>query len=183
MSIDVRQGTDEVIPNLVASYNALRGTIAIATGVAKYHKDITSAGTSFVDPKAKSQTNLQIASADSTDTPSMVALANELQTKLLTHMADAVAHKVADTTNNSALSGTAVATDAPTAQTLASALKTAYNATIASTTFHYTADASTNATTITDAPTARTALNDIKAKFNAHVTNAPAGASLNMVNP
>lgn len=180
--LTVRKGMGaQINAALVGSFNALRGTVAGANS--KYHKDATPGGATTGDFSAPAVSALAIAAADATNTATGLTLVNELQTKLLVHFADAVAHKAADTTNSGALAAGAVATNDATTVTLAGLIKTAFNAHNSSTVFHYTADTNDDSTTITDAATARTSINAVKAALNLHLASTPAGDAINLVDP
>ena len=173
MAIQARKGSDAVALDLVAGYNALRATVAVAA--TKFHADVTSSST-LGGFDAHAAAALLVTSASATNTGTGVTLANELKAKLNVHMADAIAHKTADVANGPLT--TADASDDATTVTLATAIQTAYNAHVQSTTYHYTADTNTDSTTISSASTARTSLTAIKALYNVHIASAPAGSSL-----
>lgn len=175
MSVQCCKGSDAVQRTLITQYNALRGTVAVAGS--KYHKDVTSLGTtgSFESLTASA---LQVTAATATGTATDILMANNIKAVFNTHIADTTAHKVVDAAD---IIATADATDAGTFQTLATAIQTKVLAHIASVTYHYTADASTEATVISSQATARTSVNAIKTLLNAHINSAPAGLSINLV--
>ncbi len=177
MAIQVNKAGD-IKYAVVASYNALRKTVAIAAE--KYHADVTSRATAG-DPSAPTAAAATCATADATNEPTSVALANALKALWNAHFADALAHLAADTAN--AVS-TAAATDYASAATLANALQTKYNAHLSQSGVHATTDTNTDSTTTatTDATT-RALLNALKAAYNIHVVHAPLGSSLALVGP
>ena len=105
--------------------------------------------------------------ADATDLPTVIQLANALRAAWLAHLANADAHKVADTTTTLAAP---VATDQTSVNTLINEIKSDMGTHLASTTFHGVADG-TNTVPTADATNLATSLalaNAIKPKFNAH---------------
>jgi hypothetical protein len=128
--------------------------------------------------------------ADSTDLPTALVLLNAIRAvwnqastpgmSYPGHSYDTLAHKVVDSTDQTAAP---VATSLATAQTLANDIKAKYNTHRASATYHYNAD-STNAVAAADATDLAsliTLVNDIKAKLNAHMASGPASKSLRAV--
>jgi hypothetical protein len=178
--LTIRRLNDTIIHALVQEYNKLRATTTILGTF--FHKDVSSGPTSgaYTAPTA---TQLQITSPDAVDTPTGVALANELKTKVLQHLNDAIAHKVADTALATTLAAVAAAVDDASTQTLASAIQTAWNSHNHGMTCHYTADTNDDATVINNAATARTSLTAVKAALNTHIKSAPGGNYINVVNP
>lgn len=118
---------------------------------------------------------LAIAAADASSLATSLVLANELMALYLFHLADDLAHKVADPAP-----ALTKATDLATAQTLANAIKSDYNTHRASTTYHYTADATNTITSAdaTDQSSLNTLLNELKADLTAHLAGAPTSGQM-----
>lgn len=124
-----------------------------------------------------------IGSANASDLATSLTLVNEIAALFYGlaaapgsypgHANDALAHKVADTTNTRAAAYPA--TDLATAITLANEIKADYEAHRASTTFHYTADATNTiaAANATDQSSLNTLANELKTDINAHMASAP----------
>ncbi len=178
MSIHVRNLHPSILGVLASEHNKLRQTVAVAAS--KYHADATTTAPTTGDYSAPVAGAAALcATANGSTTPTDCALANALGALLVAHFADALAHKVADTTNSAALIAAVAipAVDAGTFVTLATAIQTAWNAHDGSTVFHYTADTNDDATSISNQSTARTSINAVKAAYNLHVVSAPAGSS------
>lgn len=153
---------DPVLETVVAGHNALKAQIGAG---AFFHLD-------------KSERTVTAANASSLATS--LTLLKECLAVYAFHLADTVAHKVADVTN---VVTAASPTDLATAITAANELKADYNLHIASTTYHYSADA-TNAiaaANATDQSSLNTLLNEFKIDFNAHMASGPAAASMRLV--
>ncbi len=179
MSIQIRNTDPAVLGPIAAQINALRTTVAVAGS--KYHADVTTRGATTGDFSAPVAGAAALcATTDATNTGTGCALANVLAALLLAHFADALAHKVADTTNDGALATAAdlTATDDTTMIALVAAIQTAWNAHDGSTVFHYTADTNDDAGDVDTAAHSRTTLNALKVKYNAHIASAPAGSSI-----
>lgn len=115
-----------------------------------------------------------IATADASDLPTSIVLANALKASLNTHMASAISsttaigvHVAADSTNGPI--ATADATDLASVETLLNAAKTKFNAHLSQSGVHFTNDAATVATAnATDQATSNTLANALKAAANLH---------------
>jgi hypothetical protein len=162
MMATVVRKIDPVVEIVAAGHNALKAQIGAG---AFFHLD-------------KSERTVTAANASSLATS--LTLLKEILSVYAFHLADTVAHKVADTTN---VVTSPAPTDLTTAITAANELKGDYNAHIASTTFHYNADATNTiaAANASDQSTLNTLLNEIKADFNAHMASGPAAASFRLV--
>jgi hypothetical protein len=144
----------------------------------KFHADVTS--TTSGDVNNLVATPLAVVAPAATNLATLLTLCGELKIKVRDHLADALAHKVADTANTTAA---ATPTDLATAQTFLNELKADYNTHIASTTYHYTADAANGiaAADATDLASAQTLANEIRTDFFVHVASAPAGNSIKLL--
>ncbi len=183
MALSPRSESDEVLHALVAAHNSTRvGLVA-----SFYHADITSAVTTGLDGFTPTAATLISTVANAVGTlATVITLANDLLVKGNFHMADAIAHKVADTTNGpynaSAVALLPLASTATQAQTdtQINAMKAGLNAHFIQTGVHYTNDA-VNTIVATDATTLATSItlvNAIKASYNAHIISAPGGSSI-----
>jgi len=162
---------------VVTQFNALKRELNSLLSSPKAHADITSKASS-VDPEAPTATANIVTAADGAGTPAgTIALANDILTKYFTHLADSVAHKIADPPP-----ALVACTDLTTAIALLNAIKADYNTHRASTTYHYAADSTNSVATAdaTDQASADTLGNDIKAKFNAHIQLALATPSITL---
>lgn len=181
MALLARKGTDGVMYAVVKAHNATRAELAVVGEY--YHADVTSIETGdFMNPGATAMT---VDHATATTHATAAEMAYEFAQKFNLHLADDLAHKIADTDN-------VITDEFPTAATSESdladfitGLKTAYNLHIADTDFHYTADedndvATTNAT---DDASSITLINALKTAFNAHIVGAPLGYSVDLKGP
>lgn len=118
---------------------------------------------------------LTVQSANASDLATSLTLANELKALYEFHLADDLAHKVADPAP-----ALTIATDLATAQTLANAIKSDYNTHRASTTYHYTADSTNTITSAdaTDQSSLNTLLNELKTDLGAHFIGAPTSGQM-----
>lgn len=187
MAISARRGSDAVAFAQALAHNKLLAATAIVGS--SFHADITA--TTGGDYTAQTVTSLQVTAANATDLPSVITLVNQIQSIALVHLADGIstnasaagAHKVPDTTNNTAI---ATATDLATSITMANGWKTRLNAHFTQSGVHFTNDATNTiaAANATDLATAITLVNALKAALNPHITAAPAGSlMLNLSNP
>lgn len=172
--MDIRKISDAMVYALVVSNNQ-RQIDAIGSS---FHADITC-GTAGVDYTSPAVNRLSISSANATDLPSVITLANELKADINLHFADAIAH-------NSAVSAsvtTADAEDQTTADALLNALKAAYNTHRTASGVHFNNDStnSVSSADATDLASSVTLANELKAKFNLHIASAPAGVYINLV--
>lgn len=173
MAYLVRNTPDALTYALVKSYNLLKRDVAPLAS--KFHADVTSkilAGDEYTSPASTPDI---ITTADSTDLPTLIILITACQLAWKRHIADALAHKVADATN---VLVAAVPTDLATCQTANNELKTAFNGHDDVLTWHYTADADIATANQSDLATGITLANAWKAKFNTHIQSAPAAPSL-----
>ena len=186
MALSPRSESDEVLHALVAAHNSTRvGLVA-----SFYHADITSAVTTGLDGFTPTAASLTANVANAAVTlATVITLANELLVKGNIHMADAIAHKVADTTNGPynasavALLPLAAAATQTQVNTQVTAMKAGLNAHFIQTGVHYTNDA-VNTIVAADATTLGTSItlvNAIKAAYNAHIASAPGGSSIALI--
>lgn len=136
-----------------------------------------------------SDASTAISTADASDLPTVVALANAVKAAYNTHCASACsattgqgAHIAADAANTVAA---ADATDQTSANTLLNEIKADYNTHRASTSFHASAD-STNAIAAADATdlaSSVTLANELKTDINLHFARAFTHQALALVNP
>lgn len=125
-----------------------------------------------------SETTLTAADAAVT-LATVLTLSRDIYYVYLFHLADTVAHKVAD-----APPALVVPVDQTTANTFLNAVKADYNTHRASTTYHYTAD-STNVVTAAAATNLATSIdlaNDIKAQLIAHLAAGATTQALRLTN-
>jgi hypothetical protein len=181
MSLHVRKLKGDVTFALLKAFNAFKKEVSLGVATAKVHADITSkpAGGDWREPA--NQSALGISSPVASDLPTSLTLLTELRAVYATHLADDLAHKVADTVN---VIAAAVATDLATAQTAANELKADLNLHIASTTYHGVADA-TNAiaaANASDLATLITLLNEMRTDLPAHMALAFTSSSIKAVN-
>jgi hypothetical protein len=182
MALLARKGTDAVQYALVKAHNDTRRELAVQGSF--FHADVTSVeGGDFTSPSA---TALAVAHATATDHNTAADMAAEFATKFNLHLADTLAHKVADTTDKVTAALPTHATSEADLATFVTALKAKFDTHIASTTYHYTADTANSASGVSDATddaSSVTLINALKTKFNAHVLGAPAGYSVDLVSP
>lgn len=156
------RNTDPVLACVCTAHNQLKAQIGAGSS---FHLDASE---------------VAVSAANASSLATSLALAKQLRTVYLFHLADTLAHKVVDTPP--ALSEP---TDLATAITFANALKADYNTHRASTTYHHNAD-STNAVSSSDASdqaSLNTLLNEIKTDLAAHIASAPSAPSLRLVSP
>lgn len=178
MAFTVRKNLDTALYAFTKALNGVRANEAVSGSF--FHADVTSTTSGdFTNPVATAMTST---AATAADLPTTITLANELKHKYNLHLADAVAHKVADVTN---VVTSADAVDLASVETLLNSLKTEFNLHIASTTYHYTADSSNTVSTAnaTNLSTAEALANAIQTSFNAHIQSAPAGSGIALVSP
>lgn len=146
-----------------------------------FHADQTTL-TQPVDPWFPTATNLSITATNAVDLPTSIALANQMRFAYIAHIADAVAHVAADTTNTLS---TAVAVDLASTITLLNAIKAAFNLHIAVAASHVFADNLNNVATAnaSDLPTSQTLANALKTALNAHLGSAATGEGVTILNP
>lgn len=158
----------------------LRNTAPDMAPLAAAHNDLKAqigAGAFFHLDKCE-QT---VTAAAATDLPSALTMVNQITAIYTFHMADTLAHKVADTVD--VLATTTNAVDLPTAIAAANDIKAKHNTHIASTTYGYNADATNaiaaaNATVLSDLITL---VNATQTALNAHMASGPAAKSLRVV--
>lgn len=119
-------------------------------------------------------TNAAISAANASDLATLVALCKDIRVIYALHIADSVAHKVADTVD---VVAAAEPSNLATAITFLNECKTDYELHRASTTYHYTADATNTivAADATDQATSQTLANELKTDINAHILAALGG--------
>lgn len=125
-------------------------------------------------------------SAASTDTPTAVALSNQLASVYKFHVADTLANQAADTTNVQAVAlANPAAGDLGLAGAIALAndLKAKYNAHLTQSGVHYNNDATNTvaAANATDSASLVTLANAIRTALLAHLANATVGQSVRLV--
>ncbi len=178
MAISVRKVTDAMLFALVASFNALKREVA-AQLTTMPHADVSSkASTGDYHSPVAGAADID-GSAAASDLASAIARANSLKAVYNRSIADADAHKAADT----GVVSTADATDLASAETLLNAIKTAYAAHRASTAFHFTAD-DVNVVTANDATdlaSAEALANDLHAQINAHIQAGFGSPSIRLI--
>lgn len=176
MAINVRNVANEILPNLAASFNALKREVVALTSYP--HADITS--TTSGPSNARVATAAIMSSPTATDLPTVIVRANEAKAVLNVHLVDPRAHKAA-----ASVIATANATDQASVNTLLNAIKAALNTHDASTADHFTAD-STNTCATTDASNLATSLtlaNALFTKINAHIQFSLTTPTLTLVAP
>lgn len=174
-------------PLIYALVKALNETRVALVG-SNVHYETTESGVGLGHWRNPVHTDLAVDAANASDLATLITLCEGSGATLgirqvyNRHIADAEAHKQADTTNTIAA---ATVTDLATAQTFLNEVKTDYNAHIGSTTFHAAADATNTVTAAnaTDQATAETLANEIKTDLNAHITAALAGHGIRVSVP
>lgn len=170
MSRAIRNIPDLLAVAVVDQFNALKREVAAAAS--KVHADVTS-------KDDDTGTAIQISAADGAGTLGpLLTLCAEIKLAYETHLADAVAHKIADPAP-----ALTAATDLTSAQTLLNAIKADYNTHRASTTYHYTADATYTITSAdaTDQASADTLANELKADLNSHISASFSTRSIKVI--
>lgn len=119
-----------------------------------------------------------VTAADASSEATSITLCQELITAYNRHIADALGHVAADSTNVLSVTRASVV-DAATAITAANQLKAAYNAHRAQSGVHFTADTgnAVSSSNATDQSSLNTLLNEMKGDFNAHIAIGPSAAS------
>jgi hypothetical protein len=171
MGRPVRNIPDLLASAVAAQFNEFKREIAANNS--KVHADVTCTET-------EAGATLAVASANASDLATSITLANELKLVYETHLADAVAHKLAD-----AAPALTAASDLATGITLANAIKADYEVHRASTTYHYTADATNTiaAVNASDQSSLNTLLNELKTDINAHIAAAFTTRSIKIIGP
>jgi hypothetical protein len=175
--LQIRRGSGALLYAIVSTLNALRRTVALAAG--QFHLEVTATTTGdFTTPAALAAT---FASPPASDLPSLLRLCTEIATRHTQHTRDGFAHVAPDGAN-------ALASGAP--MTLPAALaflndaKAKYDAHLAQAGVHVVADPNRiTAPDATDLQTAMDLANTYRALFNAHILGAPAGASIQLIDP
>ena len=149
-----------------------------------FHADQTpqyGAAATSGSPPLPNFVNLTVTAAAATTLPTTITLANQIRQVLNQHMADAVAHSAADTTNPVTA---AVAVDQTTVDTLLNACATAFNAHLTQSGVHINSDTvnTDSSTTASNLSTSETMANNLKAEINLHVASAPPGESVTVIN-
>jgi hypothetical protein len=178
MSTIFSQRTSEaIIRALVRQYNALHQA-TIATSTAGFHRDIS--GVPAGDFRFPTSSNLQVSAANSTDLPTVLVLAKNLQGVLQVHLADDEAHLIADAVNVGAnallIDNTSGATQLSSVIIMLNAIKVAFNAHLTQSGVHLNNDGTNSVATAnaTDLATSITLANAMKTKVNTHIVSGPA---------
>ena len=158
----------------IKALNALRRTATVVG--TNPHADATPELTSG-DFRNPTSTIAAVNSATPDSEATLIVICKEIQVIYALHMADALAHKVADTVD--VVAPSTLTTEAA-CWTFLNAVKAAYNLHRASTTYHYTADATfvIAAADATDAASGYTLATEVKADLNSHIAAALAGDSV-----
>lgn len=178
MALVLRKNGDLDVANLAAQVNLLRKEVATARS--QFHVDVTSTQSGPYDNLKVSSLQVTAANGDGTFA-TLKALCANLISVYNAHIADAVAHVAADSTNTLASSTTPATLGA--AQTLLTDMKAKFNAHLTQAGVHVTND-STNtvsAANATDQTSSDTLANALKSSLNAHITSAPAGSAISFV--
>lgn len=177
--ISVRKGSGGVGYAMIQQYNLLRKDVAKSGSY--FHVDQTSNGTTG-DFHSPATTPLQVTAhnGDGT-TATLFLLCANLVSVYNTHIADAVAHLLADTTNT--LTSSVTPTTLVAAESLLNDMQTKFNAHLTQTGVHVNNDGtnSSTAAAATNQSTSDTLANELKTKLNAHISSAPAGSFINLV--
>lgn len=178
MALTVRRIDTVVAFALAAAYNLFKREMAESLSTLP-HCDITSLPSSG-DWLAPTSTPDIVTNADAAALPAVLLIANEAKAVYNRHIADAVAHKAADTAN---VVSTAAATDQGTANTLLNAIKAKINLHLAQAGVHFTNDATNTiaAADATDLASSVTLANAVKAALNAHIQFGFTSPSINLV--
>lgn len=163
----------------VTLVNEIKGLI---NALAVSHYDPTSASGDQGDFRDPAATTLSVLSANATDAATLLTLTNEIKVVYSRHIADAVAHDLADATN---VVTNADATNTATAVTLLNEIKGDHNTHLTEAGVHPNDDNTNDVTNAnaTDEATAITLANEIKADVNAHIASAPDGTAVELVTP
>jgi hypothetical protein len=172
MGLRVNSRVDDVAFAVAKAINDTRRALVAANPHADATPELTSG-----DYKNPSNTIAAVGAATPTTEATLIVICKEIQVIYALHMADAHAHKVADTVDVVATS--ALANEAA-CWTFLNLVKAAYNLHRASTTYHYTADATfvVAAADATDAATGYALATEIKADLNSHIAAALGGSSV-----
>lgn len=169
MGLSVNNRADDIAYAVAEAVNSTRKALVSTNVHADTTPELSSSGRMI-----PTSTTAAVGAANASDLPTLVTLCEELRVIYALHIADKVAHKVADGVD---VIAAATVTNLATAQTFLNELKADYNLHIASTTYHYNADA-TNAITAaaaSDQGTSQTLANELKTDLNAHILLALAG--------
>lgn len=179
MAIDARKGTDAVQYAMAKAYNDFLERNAVAGSF--YHADVTSVTSGdFTNPEVNP---LLLPTAACNTLAKAATRANLMKVYFNVHIADTLAHQVADTANVVSTPDAGL-TDQTATDTLLNALKVAFNAHLTQSGVHYTDD-SDNTVSTTDAiglATSEALADDLTTAFNAHVSGA-SGQKLNLTSP
>ena len=130
-----------------------------------------------------------ISTADASDLPTVIALANAIKASYNLHIASVCSASTGQGAHLSVDAANAItsanASDQATANTLLNELKTDYNVHRASAVFHHTADATNtiSSANATDLGTSITLANELKTDINLHYAAAFASQALSLVAP
>jgi len=177
MAIEARRQQLAMVYAVITAFNSFKRQVT--KNLTTYpHADITSRTTG--EPANPGTTALTITSANASDLPTVITLANEAKDLFAVHAADAVAHEAADTANAIAA---ADASDQSTSNTLLNELKADYNLHLAQSGVHFTNDTTNaiSAANASDLATSITLANALKTAWNAHVAFALSAPSVKIV--
>lgn len=182
MAIDVRKGSDAVVAALVSQHNAMLRKITQGLSTSP-HADVTSATSGdFSAPVAAA---LTVATSTVDTLAKTITRANLLSQYMLVHFADALAHLVADTTNDDTINLAELASTATQGQTNTrlNLIQSAYNAHLIQSGVHFTNDTTnTDATTVaSDAATSQALATALTTKFNAHIQAALGASAVRLI--
>jgi len=182
MAITIRKIPGALMFGVALALNAfVRAFVDNETTLAHY--DITS--TAGGDYTAPTSSPLQVVSSSTADLAHVITMAEEIRAVLVVHLSDAIAHKVADTTNLALITLTAVptATDQATVNTLLNAISTALTAHDSQSGVHAHNDGTNliTAPAATNLATSKALAADARAQTNAHITTAWPSPFLNLV--
>jgi hypothetical protein len=175
--LTVRRGSGAVEYALVNQFDALRRLVAAGQG--QYHLEVSSVGGGdFTTPTL---VPLVFVAPPATDLPSLLALCSELATRHRLHTHDGYAHLVADTADDLANKPPAVLADAIV---FLNDAKAKFNAHLSQPGVHVVNDPNQmTAPNAADLQTSCDLANTYRALFNTHIQAAPAGASIELLEP
>lgn len=182
MALHVRKLKGDLAFALAKAFNEFKKEVSLGLASAKVHADITSkaAGGDWRGPNSASALTVTAANGAGT-LAALRTLCLDIYNVYLAHLADDLAHKVADPapvlvkpTSSSTLVDL---------QTFVNAVKADYNTHRASTTYHGVADGTNTITSAdaTDQASADTLANELKADLNLHMAAAMTSPSLKLL--
>lgn len=178
MSYSVRKGSDEVHIALVTSFNAMREDVAKSGSY--FHKDVLSTQSGYGYGLTTTAHTVDAADGDGT-IATLQTLVKDIIKIYNLHIADTVAHKVADTTNT--LTSSADPADLAACESRLNDVKAKLNTHHSQAGVHVNNDGTNTIAAVdaTDQASSDTLANEIKSKLNLHMASAPKGASLVLV--